>query len=125
MPNSDIRPGEVRQHRRRSEDELFCQLDRGCKERLAYTEPNSGSDGRITITRFTHCRSSCTAYHVSGILFIVLCSHRRDVADLPMKTVHPVQSVLPSEPRPPARTGIDNSAPMMNVAVTKVTESEE
>lgn len=39
-----------------------------------------------------------------------------------MKTVHPVQSVLPSEPRPPARTGIDNSAPMIDVAVTKVTE---
>lgn len=39
-----------------------------------------------------------------------------------MKTVHPVQSVLPSEPRPPARTGIDNSAPMIDVAVIKGTE---
>ena len=89
---------------------------------IAYTEPDSGSDGRITITRFTHCRSSCTAYHVSGVLFIPLCPHRCDVADLPMKTVHPVQSVLPNEPRPPARTGMDNSAPMIDVAVTKVTE---
>lgn len=47
------------------------------------------------------------------------------IGGLPMKTVHPVQSVLPSDPRPPARTGIDNSAPMIDVAVTKVTESRE
>jgi hypothetical protein len=31
-----------------------------------------------------------------------------------MKTVHPVQSVLPSEPRPPARIGMDNSAPILS-----------
>jgi hypothetical protein len=31
-----------------------------------------------------------------------------------MKTVHPVQSVLPSEPRPPARIGIDSSAPILS-----------
>ena len=31
----------------------------------------------------------------------------------PMKTVHPVQRVLPSDPRPPASTGIDSNAPIV------------
>jgi hypothetical protein len=49
------------------------------------------------------------------------------IADLPIKTVHPVQSVLPKEPRPPASTGIDSNAPMVcasleDVAVTKGVE---
>jgi hypothetical protein len=40
------------------------------------------------------------------------CSYR--IANLPMKTVHPVHSVLPREPRPPASTGIDSNAPIVN-----------
>jgi hypothetical protein len=31
-----------------------------------------------------------------------------------MNTVHPVQRVLPSDPRPPARIGIDSNAPIVN-----------